>query len=203
MPLPEETLAELARLAREDEALEGRLPPELSTPIAVEKTAGLVGAIQGKLAARSRRRNFLAAGGAFAAMAAGVALFLGVGGGGEGAPLPAYDARVEGGQQSERSSAPQTDMLRLRAGSKLRFELRPRSDYSEPVNARVELARAGEGGASLPLEVTQQRSAAGALKLEALLPATLPERGELVVSVERAGYPANSQRFSWLFERSP
>jgi len=196
MPLPEQTLAELSRLAREDEALEQRLPPELSTPISAEKTAALVGAIHGKLGARTRRRNFLAAGGAVAAMAAGVALFFTAGR--EGAPLPLYEARVEGGQQSERSSAPHSEVLRLRAGSKLRFELRPQSDYPEPVHARVQLLGAGKD-----LELDEQRSAAGALKLEALLPASLPERGEIVVTVEGASSSQGTQQFSWPFERSP
>ncbi len=196
MPLPEQTLAELARLAREDEALEQHLPPQLSTPISAEKTAALVGAIHGKLGARSRRRNFLAAGGVVVAMAAGVALVIAVGR--EGDPLPVYEARVEGGQQSERSSAPQSALLRLRAGSKLRFELRPRSDYPEPVHARVQILGVGKN-----LEIDEQRSAAGALKLEAQLPASLPERGELVVTIERASSSEGARRFSWPFERSP
>ncbi|MDQ2646152.1 MAG: hypothetical protein M3020_20230 [Myxococcota bacterium] len=196
MPLPEQTLAELSRLAREDEALEQRLPPELSTPISAEKTAALVGAIHGKLGARTRRRNFLAAGGAVAAMAAGVAVFFTVGR--DGKPLPLYEARVEGGQQSERSSAPHNEVLRLRAGSKLRFELRPQSDFPEPVRARVQILGAGKN-----LELDEQRSPAGALKLEVRLPASLPERGEIVVTVEGASSSPGTQRFSWPFERSP
>lgn len=207
MPLPEETLEELARLAREDEALRDQLPPELSTPISAEKTAALAGAIQKKLQTRTRRRSFLAAGAAFAAMAAGVVLFIvntGDGlGPGDGPPLPRYDARVEGGQQSERSTAPQTEVLRLRPGSTLRFELRPQSDYTGPVNARVLLQNGGKDGQSLNLEVTQQRSAAGALKVDARLPSWLPRRSEIIVTLERPSSPEGSQRFSWPFERSP
>jgi hypothetical protein len=204
MPRPEETLDELARLAREDEALHDRLPPELSTPISAEKTAALVGAIQGRITNRTRRRNFLAAGAAVAAMAAGVLLFIGRPGG----TLPGYEVRLAGGQQSERSSSEhRAELLRLRSGSTLRFELRPHKDFSEAVEARVvlsstELAARNEFQA---LEVVQEQSAAGALKVEVRVPDQLPATGRFTLSLARKSDPAADDRklFSWPFERSP
>jgi hypothetical protein len=204
MPRPEETLDELARLAREDEALHDRLPPELSTPISAEKTAALVGAIQGRITTRTRRRSFLAAGAAVAAMAAGVLLFIGR----PGAALPEYEVRLAGGQQSERSSSEhRAELLRLRGGSTLRFELRPQKDFAEAVEARVvlsskELAARNEDQA---LEVVQEQSAAGALKVEVRVPDQLPATGRLLLFVARKSAPTADDRklFSWPFERSP
>jgi len=211
MSRPEETLEELARLAREDEARTDELPPELRAPLSAEKTAALVGAIHSRLAPAGRteppapvassapHRRFVAAGGAaIVAMAAAVLLFIGSPGG----PLPEYDARVEGGQQGERSGDARAGALRLRPGSKLGFELRPRTDYTAPVNARVTLSRGNEG-APLELELTQERSAQGALKVEARVPASVPARGEVVLSVERAGSVEGARQFRWPFERSP
>src|SRR5688572_2661961 len=165
MPRPEDTLDELARLAREDEALHDRLPPELSTPISAEKTAALVGAIQSRITTRTRRRSFLAAGAAIAAIAAGVLPFIGR----PGPALPEYEVRVAGGQQSERSSSEhRAELLRLRSGSTLTFELRPQKDYSGAVEAQVVLISQGFTARNEihVLELSQEQSAAGALRIE-------------------------------------
>jgi hypothetical protein len=204
MPRPEDTLDELARLAREDEALHDRLPPELSTPISAEKTAALVGAIQSRITTRTRRRSFLAAGAAVAAMAAGVLLFIGR----PGATLPKYEVRVAGGQQSERSSSEhRAELLRLRSGSTLTFELRPQEDYSGAVEAQVVLISKGFTARNEihVLELSQEQSAAGALRIEVRIPNQVPATGRLTLSVARKGEPAGDDRklFSWPFERSP
>jgi hypothetical protein len=204
MPRPEDTLDELARLAREDEALHDRLPPELSTPISAEKTAALVGAIQSRITTRTRRRSFLAAGAAVAAMAAGVLLFIGR----PGATLPEYEVRVAGGQQSERSSSEhRAELLRLRSGSTLTFELRPQKDYSGAVEAQVVLISKGFTARNEihVLELSQEQSAAGALRIEVRIPNQVPATGRLTLSVARKGEPASDDRklFSWPFERSP
>lgn len=204
MPRPEETLEELARLAREDEALRDRLPSELSTPISAEKTAALVGAIQGKLTTRNRERlrNLLAAGGAFVAIAAGALLFVGR----PGQALPEYEVRVAGGQQSERSSLDQRpESLRLRGGSTLTFELRPRTDFSGALEARAVLSsREFAKGEVQALELSQEQSASGALRVEVRVPASLPGSGTLMLFVARTSDPLGDDRklFQWPFERS-
>jgi hypothetical protein len=212
MSRPEDTLHELARLAREDEALRERLPLELQAPLSAEKTAALVDSIHARLAPpRSprdpvppvRRSRFVAAGGAtIAALAAAVLFWVGRPPDSD-APLPFYDVRVEGAQQSERSGAQRAELLRLRPDSKLRFELRPKQDFSGNVSARVVLVDAGREGDSLELEVAQERSATGALKVEARLPTGLPERGELMLVVSRASSEEGARRFPWRYERSP
>lgn len=204
MPRPEDTLDALARLAREDEALHDQLPAELSTPISAEKAAALVGAIQGRITTRTRRRNFLAAGAAVAAMAAGVLLFVGR----PGQALPEYEVRVAGGQQSERSSSEhRAELLRLRSGSTLRFELRPQKDFTEPVEARVVLSseKFAAQNAAQALDVSQEQSAAGALRVEVRVPDEVPATGRLLLFVARKSEPAGEDRklFSWPFERSP
>jgi len=223
MSRPEDTLYELARLAREDEALRERLPLELQAPLSAEKTAALVDSIHARLApARSsrepvppvRRSRFVAAGGAAVAALAAAVLFW-VGRPNEsGAPLPFYDVRVEGAQQSERSGAQRAELLRLRPDSKLKFELRPKQDFSGNVSARVVLVDAGRvpwraerqappQGDALELEVAQERSATGGLKVEARLPIGLPARGVLVLLVSRVSSEAGARVFRWRYERSP
>jgi hypothetical protein len=257
MSRPEETLEQLARLAREEEALHAALerkaagasdaneplleglPAELVEPLAREKEASLVDAIHARLAARAggekaarplelakarsnaqRRSIALASSAGIVAIAAGVLLWLGRPSDST-TPLPFYEAAVEGHQRSERSSSGPVEVLRLRPGSKLRFALRPQADFGEAVRARVLLSGAGSDAAGKPreLELSQEQSDSGALKVELRVPDSLPERGELVMLVGRAstlerelarrGEPSadpttrDPQRFPWPFERAP
>jgi hypothetical protein len=211
MSRPEETLDELARLAREDEALREQLPAEFQTPLSAEKTAALIESIHARLAPAHRPRDpvplvrrsrFVAAGGAAVAALAAASLFWVGRPLDSGAPLPLYDVRVEGTQQSERSGGQRAELLQLRPDSKLKFELRPKQDFPESVSARVVLVNAGKEGDSLELEIVQERSAAGALKVEARLPSALPERGELVLVVSRTSSEVGARRFPWRYERS-
>lgn len=224
MSRPEETLEQLARLAREDEALEAELPAELRAPLSRERTSALVDGIQARLATQaaagappaarslsssaparaSRRRFVLSTAGGAVALAAGVLLWVGRPVHDE-APLPPYEVEIEGEQRTERSTAPTLGSLRLRPGSTLRFEARPRTDFNDGVRARVLLMRSGleaRGNAS-ELELNQEQSSAGALKIEVRLPEALPESGELVLVVERASRAEDAQRFAWNFERAP
>lgn len=248
MPRPEETLEELARVAREDEVLQaalerrsaGRsspsdeallsaLPRSLSSGLSEGRKQQLVDAIQARLAGPSsephaqlaqapspastsrRLRSFVAAA-ALSAVAAGGLLWLQHPRAIE--PLSPYQVRVEGSQRDERASAQQSGSLKLRPGSSLRFELRPETDVHGEVRARVFVRDTGQrapGG--LELRVTQERSNAGALRVEAEVPSSLPELGDLVLFVGRADaieklapqrdQTSDSQEFRWPFERAP
>lgn len=101
------------------------------------------------------------------------------------APLPSYELRVQGSQRSERAAAPETGPLRLRAGSRLRLELRPAADVTGEVRARLFARATGQRALGAELEVAQEQSSAGALRVEAEVPSSLPERGELALLVGR------------------
>ncbi|HKO46374.1 MAG TPA: hypothetical protein VJV79_01540 [Polyangiaceae bacterium] len=251
MPRPEDTLDQLARLARNDEALHAAserrptspssgedltpasvLPESLTQPISEAQQSSLVDAIQARLANAERsqrpaalvpfarrRRTALVALVAFTAAAAGVLLAV-RGRPDPDGPLSRYEVRLEGSEQTERGSSQAPGLLRLRPSSELRFELRPSRDVPGSVGARAFLRglTAGDTHQTRELEVTQEQSSAGALRVAAQVPTPLPERGELLLYVGRrnaiahappsngssnATGPREAQEFRWQFERAP
>jgi hypothetical protein len=251
MPRPEDTLDQLVRLARDEEALHAAserrptanpssddapadsvLPDSLTQPLTPALQLSFVDAIQARLANSERvpapappraiappRRGALVALVALAAAAAGVLLAL-RGSTDTDGPLSRYEVRLEGSEQTLRGSPQVLGLLRLQPSSRLRFGLRPQSDERGSVRVRAfvqGLAAAGPREAR-ELEVTQEQSTAGALRVEALLPTPLPERGELLLYVGRpstlaralpndgpksAPNPGSAQEFRWQFERVP
>jgi hypothetical protein len=249
MPHPDDTLAQLARLARDDDALHAAserrpltpdsadqapasaLPESLTQPISDALQSSFVDAIQARLADPKRtsvpppraplgrqRRDALIAFVGLTAAAAGVLLTL-RGSSDTEKPLPRYEVRLEGSLQSDRGVTQTPLLLRLRSSSTLQLDLRPTGDVQGPVLARAFLQRlATEGAGELRVEVTQEQSPAGALRLTAQLPAVLSERGLLVLYVGRSSVidrplpknesghtlvPDGAQAFRWQFERAP
>jgi len=245
MPRPEDTLDQLARLARDDEALHAAserrpkansssddeppasvLPESLTQPLSEAQQRSFVDAIQARLANADRvpipapvaslaRRRVIVAFVALTATAAGVLLALRFGTDADG-PLSRYEVRLEGSEQTERGSTQALGLLRLRASSTLRFELRPRSDERGSVRVRAFVQGLAAAGSHemRELEVTQEQSTAGALRVRAQLPTPLSERGQLLLYVGRpdtidhalpGSAPASSsaQEFRWQFERVP
>jgi len=252
MPRPEDTLEQLARLARDDEVLHAAserkptadpsadesspvsvLPDSLTEPISDAQRSSVVDAIQARLARSERsetpvplvsilrlrrRRSALVTVVALIAVAAGAVLALRVKPDEEG-PLSHYEVRLEGAEHTERGSADVSGALLLHPSSKLRFELRPRNDERGNVRARAFVQGLPVAGAreTRELTVSQEQSAAGALRVAAQLPPSLAERGELLLYVGRpaavesvqprapsgALQPSNLQEFRWQFERVP
>jgi len=251
MPRPEDTLEQLARLARDDEVLHaasergqhalssvehepntGGLPESLTQPLSEAQQSSFVDAIQARLvshdrvrssvrpAPRVRRRmGAIAAAVALTAAAAGI-LLAPRGGSDAGGPLSRYVARLEGAEQSERGNTQAAGPLRLRAGSQLRFELRPQRDERGSVRARAFMLGLVAAGSreKRELEITQEQSPVGALRVAAQLPTALSERGELLLYVGRPAAleralpndepgrvpaPSQLQEFRFQFERAP
>ena len=249
MSRPDDTLEQLARLARDDEVLHAAserrppisshpddapppsvLPESLTEPISEAQRSSVVDAIQARLASPERvrstpsfasvarrRRNALVAVVTLTAAAAAVLLALRGSPGADG-PLSQYEARVEGAEQTERGSTQAVGVLRLQPSSELRFQLRPKSDERGSVRARAFVDSLAAGGAheTRELEITQEQSAAGALRIRARLPPSLSERGQLLLYVGRpavvehalpsdgpASEPGHAQEFRWQFERAP
>ncbi|HET7540375.1 MAG TPA: hypothetical protein VFK05_10910 [Polyangiaceae bacterium] len=166
MSRPEDTLEQLARLARDDEALHAAserrppalprseevppasgLPDSLAEPLSEAQRASFVDAIQARLANAERvavptplpslaRRRRLVTVVALTAAAAGVLFALRTGPDADGA-LSRYEVRLEGSQQTERGAAQVPDLLRLRPSTTLRFELRPTHDERGSVRVRA------------------------------------------------------------------
>ncbi|MFZ5892797.1 MAG: hypothetical protein ACOY0T_17185 [Myxococcota bacterium] len=235
MPHPDNLLEQVVRLAREDEelgraserrltgtaspedeALTADLPESFTRPISSAQESALVDGIQARLArsrgSAPRWRSVAGASIGVAAIAAGILLWI-TRTPSEDGPLAPYEVRVEGSLRTERSSAPSSGSLRLRAGSTLRFELRPRSDVHASVHSRVFVRGANSTSSLEEMSVTQQQSAAGALRVDVQVPASLPPTGELLLYVGRRGaiersLPRDSdsnevQQFKWSFERDP
>jgi hypothetical protein len=62
-----------------------------------------------------------------------------------------------------------------------------------------------EDRAAFELELKQEQSRAGALKIDVRVPESLPSRGELVLLIARESDRSarNPQFFRWRFERAP
>ena len=209
------------------------LPESLTEPISEAQQSSFVDVIQARLThaerARSpsplalhahRRRGALFALVALTATAAGVLLAL-RGSPDENGPLARYEVRLEGSEQTERASSTQVlDLLRLRPSSKLHFELRPKNDQRGSVRVRAFVQGVAATGSreTRELEVTQEQSSAGAVRVAAKVPTPLSERGELLLYVGRpaaieqalpadlpggASGPSAAQEFRWHFERAP
>lgn len=236
MPDREYLVEEVASLAREDEALglasERRLsgtataadealshdmPDSLIAPLSRERERAVVDAIESRIGrAGNVRRLRRAAGGAVAvsAIAAGVLLWVMSARNIDGL-VPPYEARVEGGIQSQRSgerlSAPSPQPLWIQPGTMLRFELRPHRDVRGSVRARAFVREAGnEGSSRQELVIAQQESPAGALRVELRVPSTLPAAGELLLYLGRRGAvegdladASDLQTFRFSFKRAP
>src|SRR6478609_3192685 len=221
MARSEDTLDQLARLARDDDALhavsERRptppknaeaaptsvLPESLTQPLSEALQTSFVDAIQAQLAAadagteRASSARSLAPRpsrlrGAYVAVvglaaAAGVLFAL------RGRPLLSeslsrYEVQLEGSEQIERGNTLAVRLLRLLPNSTLRFALRPETDVRGSVRARAFLRSLVAKGASetRELELTQEQSTAGALRVSAHLPTLMFERGELLLYVGRS-----------------
>jgi hypothetical protein len=217
-------------LPREDFAPPSALPESLTRPISEAQQLSLVNAIQARLASAerhpaatthaSRTRRGPAALAALVALAAAVGLLVLRGRPDADEPLSRYEVQLEGSQQTERGSTQALARLRLRSGTQLRFELRPMRDERGSVRARAFVQALAASGAreTRELEVTQEQSSAGAVRVAAHLPAPLFERGELLLYVGRpsviadtlpnaasasAPGPGNTQEFRFQFERVP
>lgn len=227
MPDPDLLLAQVARLARqdeafgvaserriagtaspEDEALSADLPESFAERISRVQEAAVVEALERRLARRGggvrRLRRFAGSAIAACAIAAAALLWLRPKSSSD-EPLAPYEVRVEGSVRSERSSTRAPALLQLRPESTLTFELRPQRDVQGHVHARMFIRAAGSADSSLPeLDTVAQQSAAGALRVEVRVPNTLPAAGELVLYVGRGeAAPTLSQSFRLPFERTP
>jgi hypothetical protein len=221
-------------LARPDEeAPTSALPESFTRPISEAQQSSLVDAIQARLAGAerrpaettqvsrgARRPTAFAAFGALAALAAAISLVLLGERKDAEQPLSRYELQMEGSQQTERGTSLAAGVLRLRSSTQLRFELRPKRDERGSVRTRAFVQSLAESGApeTRELKVSQEQSAAGALRLAAELPALLPARGELLLYVgrpslvdhtppnvvpSRAAGASSAQEFRFPFERVP
>lgn len=209
MSRPEETLEQLARVARADEqlhaALERRgtarampedeprlrsLPSSLSvsSPLSEDRQQQLVEQIRARMGGAPARtalltRRVIVSAAGVGAMAAALSIWLSAPR--VFAPLPGYQLRVQGAQQGERAAAPETGALRLRPGSRLHLALRPEADVTGDVRARLFVRAMGERALGAELLLKQEQSSTGSLRVEAEVPSSLPEGGELVLLVGR------------------
>jgi hypothetical protein len=216
----------------EDSAPPSVLPESLTRPISEAQQSSFVDAIQARLASSERRPsaptlasraprrpNALVALGALGALAATVGLLVLRAQPNADEPLSRYELRLEGPAQTERGNTP-ARLLRLRSSTQLRFELRPLRDERGSVRARAFVQGPVANGAreTRELEVTQEQSAAGAVRASGDLPASLPEHGELLLYVGRPSViertqpnaatgsgptPGDAQEFRFQFERVP
>ncbi|HET9930175.1 MAG TPA: hypothetical protein VFQ35_05800 [Polyangiaceae bacterium] len=214
-----------------DEALLANMPEFLTAPLSEQRRGAVVDAIHARIANSERPKSLLVGVPSRAqrtprgarlgvalmgatAMAAGIFVWL-ARAPNRGEPLSGYELRVVGALRSERSAAPATETLRLRPGTTVRFELRPQRDVRGDVAARVFVGGAASQALG-ELTTEQEQSTAGALRVDARLPDSLPAQGELLIDVGRRDALARvqpstafarpsleTQQFRVTFERTP
>lgn len=190
---PEELLQRLARLEKEQESgvdtLAGapEAEPVLLAPLSPELEARIAAAASAEVspAPRALRRGrWIAASAAAAAAIAGFGLYLSQG---TGAELPAYRLAVSGGEQTHRAQGAEAEVLEVRAGSRVVFELTPATVSRAAVKVETFVLR---GGVLSDWRAQVETSAEGAVRVEAELEGALVERTgdlELIVAITRAG----------------